>query len=92
MEHGDQIVQHRIGLHHARFPIIVASGGIRALVAVVDLAPADAGNAGEFRQPGAELGESRKTADINPHVGLRSQQVSLFEVDGQRTVRRVLFV
>ena len=90
MEYGDQVVQHHVGPHDARFPVVVASGGVRAPVAVVDLAPADAGNAGEFRQPCAEFRERPETAGIDPYVGSGGQQVSLLEVDGQRAVRRVL--
>ena len=84
-----QVAQHDIGAHDGRFPEVGTSGRSLAGVVVVDPAVADDGDVGELGVLSGQLGEGVAGADVDPDVRGIGQQVSLFQIDRHRSVRRV---
>ena len=92
MEYLHEVAQKKVGIHDGRFVVVVASGGIGAGVVVIDIAVSDAAGIGELRAGGFQFVECVRHADVQPHIGLRSEQVCLLQVDRRRRVARVLLV
>ena len=87
-----QVAQHDVRIHNCRFPVVVAPGGVDTGVIVIHEAVPDAADVGELRAGSLQFVERVRHADIQPHVGVRCQQVSLLHIDGRRGVARVLLV
>ena len=68
MEYLYEVAQHQVGIHDARFPVVVTPGGIGAGVVVVYISVAEAAGVGELRAGGFQFAECVRRADENRNV------------------------
>ena len=92
VEYLHEVSQHEVGIYDRRLIVVVAASSIGAGVVVIDLSTTETAGVDELRACGFQFIKRVRHPHMQPHIGLRGQQIRLFEVDGRGSVSCVLLV